>query len=214
MATTVYERIRETILEGGLEPGEVLSENHLATMFGASRTPIREALHRLEVEMLVERSGRSLRVRTTSPEEILDIYDVRITLEGAAAKAAAKRASELDRARLVVAADAMRATGPDPRARAETNRDFHEALWAASHSPTLIDLLHRLNVHLIRYPTTTLEDDERWQSVLVEHDEMLDAIERRDGDRAQRLAEVHMTAAREVRLRMMAGAPFGGESGR
>lgn len=203
MATTVYERIRDAILEGELEPGRVLSENQLAGEYGASRTPVREALHRLEVEMLVERAGRSLRVRETSPEEILDIYDVRITLEGSAARGSATRATELDRARLAAAAEAMRTTGGDPKRRAAVNRDFHEALWAASHSPTLIDLLHRLHVHLVRYPTTTLEGDDRWQAVLDEHDALLAAIERRDADEAQRIAESHMAAAREVRLRMM-----------
>lgn len=204
MAGSVYERIRDAILTGELEPGRVLSENQLAQTYGASRTPVREALHRLEVELLVERAGRSLRVRETSPEEILDIYDVRITLEGAAARGAALRATELDRARLAVTAEAMHTTGHDPKKRAAANRDFHEALWAASHSPTLIDLLHRLSVHLVRYPTTTLESEERWRAALAEHAEMLEAIERHDADRAQRLAEVHMTGAREVRLRMMA----------
>ena len=91
--------------------------------------------------------------------------------------------------------------------RAAKNRVFHEAVWAASHSPTLIDLLNRLNVHLIRYPTTTLERQERWAAVLVEHDEMLEAIGQRDAVRAQHLAEEHMAAAREVRLQMMVQSP-------
>ncbi|GGK91628.1 GntR family transcriptional regulator [Nocardia jinanensis] len=203
MSTTVYERLRGAILDGTLPPGQMVSENQLANEFGASRTPVREALHRLEVEMLVERIGRTVRVRTTSPEEILDIYEVRITLEGAAARGAALRATEFDRARLRAANASMRAAGNDPGERAATNREFHETLWHASHSPTLVDLLKRLNVHLIRYPTTTLEDDERWRTVLVEHDAMIEAIEKRDVARAQSLAESHMTGAREVRLEMM-----------
>ncbi len=107
MATSLYEEIREAILTGRFAPGQVLSENALATEFGKSRTPVREALHRLEIEALVERVPRGVRVRTSSPEEILDIYDVRITLEGAAAKAAAERATELDRTRLRSAQQAM-----------------------------------------------------------------------------------------------------------
>ncbi|WP_327151972.1 GntR family transcriptional regulator [Nocardia sp. NBC_01329] len=203
MSTPVYERLRGAILDGTLAPGQTVSENQLASEYGASRTPVREALHRLEAEMLVERIGRTVRVRTTSPEEILDIYEVRITLEGAAARGAARRATELDRARLRAASAAMRAAGDDPGERAATNRVFHETLWHASHSPTLVDLLGRLNVHLIRYPNTTLEDDERWRTVLVEHDAMIEAIESRDAARAQSLAESHMTGAREVRLEMM-----------
>lgn len=204
MATSVYDRIRDAIVNGTIVPGEVLSENQLATDFGTSRTPVREALHRLEIETLVERLPRGVRVRETSPEEIIDIYDVRITLEGAAARGAAERATELDRRRMRAAQDEMARAGSDPKERAATNRQFHEAIWAASHSATLIDLLHRLNVHLVRYPTTTLEGDDRWTAVLSEHEEMLAAIEARDALLACEIAETHMTAAREVRMQMYA----------
>lgn len=203
MKASIYERLREAIISGELSPGETLSENALAAAYGASRTPVREALHRLEIETLVERAGRSVRVRETSPEEILDIYYVRISLEGAASRGAAERATEFDIARLRAAAAAMRDAGDDPKERARRNRHFHEAMWAASHSPTLIDLLNRLNVHLVRYPSTTLEHEDRWREVLVEHEAILNAVVARDGELAKELAEEHMTAAREVRLLMV-----------
>lgn len=204
MAKSVYDEIRNAIISGQIVPGQMLSENSLATEYGTSRTPVREALHRLEIEELVERLPRGVRVRETSPEEIIDIYDVRITLEGAAARAAAERATELDRRRLRAAQDAMLVAGNRPSDRANANRLFHEAIWTASHSPTLVDLLHRLNVHLIRYPTTTLEGDDRWDAVLDEHEQLLTAIESRDPLLAHEIAESHMTAAREVRMQMYA----------
>lgn len=204
MATSVYEQIREAILSGHYPPGHMLGENAVAAEFGISRTPVREALHRLEIEQLVERVARGVRVRASSPEEILDIYEVRITLEASAAKLAALRSTELDRMRLRAAQDAMKRAGDDPVARAQSNRSFHEAIWQASHSPTLDDLLRRLNVHLIRYPSTTLTWGDRWVEVLAEHEELLDAIGARDADRAQQLAERHMAGAREVRLHMYA----------
>ncbi|WP_345214634.1 GntR family transcriptional regulator [Georgenia halophila] len=204
MATSVYERVREAIVRGEFAPGEALGEMALARKFGTSRTPVREALHRLEIEAIVERSARGVRVRVSSPEEILDIYEVRITLESAAARAAASRATELDRVRLRAAQDAMIATGDSPVERADANRVFHEAVWQASHSATLVDLLHRLNVHLIRYPSTTLAHGNRWKEVLREHEELLEAIEQRDPQRAHDIAEHHMAGAREVRLRMYA----------
>ena len=204
MATSVYEELREAILTGQFTPGQMLSENALAAEFGRSRTPVREALHRLEIEMLVERVPRGVRVRTSSPQEILDIYEVRITLEGAAAKAAAERATEFDRAQLRAAQRAMLELADEPAAKAAVNRRFHEAIWTASHNPTLVDLLHRLNVHLIRYPSTTLTYRDRWDAVLREHEELLRAIEARDGEAARRIAEHHMFGAREVRLQMYA----------
>lgn len=204
MATSAYDEIREAILSGQFPAGHLLGENALAVEFGISRTPVREALHRLEIEQLIERAARGMRVRASSPEEILDIYDVRITLEGAAAKQSALRATELDRMRLQSAQAAMRRTGEDPAARAAVNRTFHEAMWQASHSATLVDLLQRLNVHLVRYPTTTLSSDERWEQALDEHDAILEAIGSHDAETARRLAEEHMTAAREVRLQMYA----------
>ena len=204
VATSVYEEIREAILSGHFPPDHLLVESSLATEFGASRTPVREALHRLEIEQLVERASRGMRVRSSSPEEILDIYEVRITLEAAAAKQAALRATELDRMRLRSAQDAMVRAGSDLAERASANRMFHEALWQSSHSATLVDLLQRLNTHLIRYPTTTLTHGDRWQVVLREHEEILEALENRDAGRAHALAELHMAGAREVRLKMYA----------
>lgn len=204
MATSVYEHIREAILNGHFPPDYLLVETALAEEFGASRTPVREALHRLEIEQLVERASRGMRVRASSPEEILDIYEVRVTLEGSAAQHAALRATDLDRRRLRAAQDDMLRAGSDPAARAASNRAFHEAVWQASHSATLVDLLQRLNTHLIRYPTTTLTQGDRWDVVLLEHENILAAIEARDGDRAGQLAERHMAGAREVRLAMYA----------
>ncbi|MFC7404662.1 GntR family transcriptional regulator [Georgenia alba] len=209
MATGVYEHIREAIVRGELAPGEALGEVALARRFGTSRTPVREALHRLEIEAIVERTSRGVRVRVSSPEEILDIYEVRITLESSAAKLAATRATDLDRVRLRAAQESMAAVGDSPVERADTNRVFHEAIWQASHSPTLVDLLHRLNVHLIRYPSTTLAHGDRWAEVLREHEELLAAIDARDADLAHRIAEAHMTGARDVRLRMYAESDVG-----
>jgi len=205
VAQSAYELIRDAILSGAFESGRLLSENALAATFGTSRTPVREALHRLELERLVERGPRGALVRATSPEEILDIYDVRITLEGSAAHRAAQQASALDLARLRARQDEMRRL-TDPSLRASANHGFHEAVWAASHSPTLVDLLGRLGLHLRRYPTSTLDADDRWAEALDEHEGLIDAIERHDADAARALAERHMSAARDVRLHMYAGS--------
>jgi DNA-binding GntR family transcriptional regulator len=204
LVATVYDQIRSDIMSGHFEPGSALGEIALATRYGTSRTPVREALQRLEQEQLVERAARGMQVRVSSPEEILDIYEVRIVLEATTARAAALHRSGLDMMRIISAQEAMKhlAVEADGRARAEANRVFHEAIWSASHSPTLLDLLQRLNTHLIRYPSTTLTHGDRWETVLAEHDKLVGAIEAQDGDAAAQIAEHHMAGARDVRLRM------------
>ncbi len=205
MTTSVYERIRQDIIDREFGPGEALIESTLASQYGTSRTPIREALYRLHAEQLVERHGRGFVVRETSPEEILDIYEVRTTLEGTAAKAAATRRTDLDLSRLRAAHEAMvNLKTRDATARAHANHVFHEALWKASHNATVVDLLIQLNTHLIRYPTSTLAYDDRWEVVLDEHARLIELIENRDPEGARQLAEHHMEGARDVRLRMYA----------
>src|SRR5215813_8225652 len=125
--TDVYRRMHEDIVSGRLPSGTPLIETSLAAQYGTSRTPVREALRRLEQDGLAERADRSLRVRSASPEEILEIYDVRIALEGVAARSAAEHGTELDLLRLKTAQQAMREA--DPGALALANRHFHEVLW-------------------------------------------------------------------------------------
>jgi DNA-binding GntR family transcriptional regulator len=204
----VYRRMHEDIVSGELAPGTPLIETSLASHYGTSRTPIREALRRLEQDGLAERAARSMRVRSASPEQILEIYDVRIALEGIAARSAAEHATELDLLRLNTAQQAMReADNEDSRALAQANRHFHETLWQAAHNSTLLDLLSHLNAHLLRYPETTLSWPGRLETALEEHDVLLDAIGRRDGVRAQHIAEEHMRSARNIRLNMYAERP-------
>ncbi|MFI7616118.1 GntR family transcriptional regulator [Nonomuraea terrae] len=203
MRSDVYQRMRDDIVSGALAAETPLVEITLAAKYGTSRTPIREALRRLEQDGLVVRADRSMRVRARSPEEILEIYEVRISLEGMAARGAAERRTALDLAKLRRTAERMaEADTDDPRAMADANRRFHEAVWAASHNATLLDLLTRLNDHLIRYPSTTLSHPGRWEEALREHAELVAAIERHDAAAATEVAERHMTKARDVRLLM------------
>ncbi len=203
MSARVYEQLRGEIVSGRLESGAPLVEATVAARYGTSRTPVREALRRLEQDGLVERGDRGLRVRARGPEEILEIYEVRILLEGAAARGAAERGTTLDLMRIKNAADAMAATDPDdPDAMAAANQAFHEEIWAASHNGTLVDLLSRLNSHITRYPATTLTSPGRWAEALSEHTGLVRAIEARHRGEARVIAESHMAKARDIRLRM------------
>lgn len=208
MSSQVYERLRAGIVSGEYAPGEPLVELVLADRYGTSRTPIREALRRLEQDGLVERGDRGMRVRTRSPEEILEIYEARIPLEATAAGAAAERRTDLDLARIRRAAARMaEVTTDDAQAMAAANRMVHEAIWAAGHNGTIVDLLTRLNNHLTRYPSTTLSAPGRWGEALREHAEIIAAIERHDRAAAAELARDHMTRARDIRLTIYAEDP-------
>jgi DNA-binding GntR family transcriptional regulator len=205
MTVGVYEQLHQKIVNGDIPPGERLTEIALAERFGISRTPVREALRRLEQDGLVERTVRGMRVRERSPNEILEIYEVRILLEGAAARAAATRRTPLDVARLEQLHESMLQTpAGDAQTMEAINRRFHETIWATSHNATLIDLLTRLNSYLLHYRGTTLTHGDRWQKVLTDHEAMVKAIRDGDADSAGAIAEEHMTGARNVRLLMYA----------
>lgn len=204
----VYDELRGDIVAGTFETGAQLVELALAEKYGTSRTPVREALRRLEQDGLVERGDRGMRVRTRSPEEILEIYEVRISLEATAAAAAAQRHSDFDLIRIHRAQTAMDNTSTDdPPAMAAANRAVHEAIWVASHNGTIVDLLTRLNNHLTRYPATTLKTPGRWSEALAEHHALIDAIDQRDPARAQDIARNHMAKARDLRLQIYRDEP-------
>lgn len=211
MTVAVYSRIYDAIITGEYASGEQLVETTLAKKYGISRTPIREALRLLEQDGLVERGTRGMQVSRRSPEEILEIYEVRVVLETAAARAAAERHSVLDLMRLEQVHETMRAADEtDGETLAITNRRFHERVWSMSHNKTLVDLLTRLHAHLLRYSETTLTYPGRWQAVLDEHEALIGAIRDRDGERAAKIASDHMTEARNTRLRMFAESSTNG----
>jgi len=203
----LYERMKGAILAGDLAPGQQLVETTLATTYGVSRTPIRQALTRLEQDGLIERTHRGLVVRERSPDEILDIYEVRIGLEASAASTAALRRTTMDLIALRRLDEQLTSMdGSDAQAIAVANREFHQAIWAASHSEPLIDLLTRLNLHLSRFTATTLSEPGRWQQAGEEHHEILAAIEDRDPERAAEAATHHFETARNLRLAIWARA--------
>ncbi|WP_324643423.1 GntR family transcriptional regulator [Pseudarthrobacter sp. LT1] len=208
MASPIHQRLREDVLASVFAPDEPLTEAKLTERYGASRTPVREALQRLEQDGLVERRGKAVVVRTHSAEEIIDIYESRIILEQAAAAKAAVKATALDRQLLTGLLAQMQQLDPnDGRALAETNRAFHAQLWHATHSPSLIGLLERLDQQVRRYTLTTLTYPGRWPVVLADYAELLAAIGDGDSKRAGEIAARHMSDALDIRLKMYAEDP-------
>ena len=201
---SLYQQLLEAVLEGDLQPGEILVETTLGKRFGVSRTPIREALRMLEQDGVLERVNRGMRVRPTSSEEVLEIYEVRAILEATAAKDAATRRTDYDLATLDrIFGTMVAAQDATPQQMAAINRSFHQAIWHAARNRTLLDLLGRLSVHLRRYPATTYQRAGRWEAALEEHRQLLEAIREKNPEAAAQVAERHMQAARDVRIDMI-----------
>lgn len=201
---TIHAKLREEIFAGVYEPGTPFPELNLAERFGVSRTPVREALSRLQQEQLLVRVDRGLRIPQADPERVIQVYDLRIQLESTAAAEAARshRLSDLLKLQALIARD--RAWDkPSDKEKQTSNLEFHAALWTATHNPVLIDLLERLSTHLVHTPKPTLVVGNRWEESLDEHAAMTDAIEARDAAGASEVARKHMSRARDIRLDLL-----------
>ncbi len=196
-----YELILEAIDVGVYRPGDRLVESELAERFGVSRTPIREALQRLETQSLLTRDGRSLIVASLDHSQLAELYVVRAELEGLAARLAARHAApeEVKVLQDMVAED--RALLNDPDALSRANRRFHKQIHLASHNRFLVQQLDLVHRSMALLATTTLAAEGRGEDALAEHGEIVDAIERHDGDAAYAALKRHISKAFETRLK-------------
>ncbi|MGE3268965.1 MAG: GntR family transcriptional regulator [Chloroflexota bacterium] len=204
----VYEALRAAIVSKRLMPGDRLAEEQLAKQFGVSRTPVREALLRLETEQFATRvARRGLVVRPIPEREVLEVYAVRSALDGLAASLAADQATPPDRARLRWLSQQIgdAASQSDFAKMAELNIEFHEAVCDAAHNGMLLLFMRQIHDWVRRFGSTdtTFAHPGRAEQAILEHERIVDAIEAGDGDLAGNLAREHMNRAREVRISML-----------
>ena len=201
-----YSLILNAIDTGRYRPGDRLVESELAERFGVSRTPVREALQRLETQAMLVRDGRSLIVATLDHNQLAELYTVRAELEALAARLAARHATpEEVRVLGQMVAEDRRALG-DPEALARANRRFHHQIHLASHNRYLVqqlDLVHRSMALMAR---TSLAAEGRGETALAEHQAIVDAVASGDGPAADAAIRAHISKAWETRLRLEAGA--------
>ena len=200
-----YQLILDAIDVGDYRPGDRLVESDLAERFGMSRTPIREALQRLETQSILRRDGRSLIVASLDHNQLAELYVIRAELEGLAAALAAKHATreEVRVLRDLVAEDQQRVD--DPSALARANRRFHKQIHLASHNRYLVqqlDLVHRTMALLA---TTSLAVEGRGQAAMAEHARIVAAIAAGDAGEAREALKDHISKAFETRLKVDAG---------
>lgn len=196
-----YDLILDAIDSGIYRPGSRLVESELADRFGVSRTPIREALQRLETQSLLTRDGRSLIVASLDHAQMAELYAVRQELEGLAAQLAAQHAAEEEIAVLHDMVVADRALLNDPEALARANRRFHHQIHLASHNRYLVQQLDLVYRSMALMARTSLAAVGRGERALAEHAEIVDAIAARDGARAAQALKQHLSTAFVVRLK-------------
>jgi DNA-binding GntR family transcriptional regulator len=203
---SAYDRLLEDIRLGALPPGARLREVELAERLGISRTPVREAIRRLEADGLVEhlpRQGASL--RRLGYAEVMELYEMRAVLEGTAARLAARAASDLELRELSEINAEMTASRL-PFETARLNRQFHAALINAAKNRYLQRAIGAMARTLLILGPSTLHDPARSQSAAQEHDALLQALHARDGAQAEALMRAHIEAAHRIRLRQLRDA--------
>ncbi len=196
-----YALILHAIDIGTYRPGDRLVESELAERFGVSRTPIREALQRLETQSLLARDGRSLIVASLDHNQMAELYVVRSELEGLAARLAARHATDEEIRVLKRMIDEDRALVGDPSALSRANRRFHKQVHLASHNRYLVQQLDLVYRSMALMATTSLAAEGRGEVALDEHQRIVDAIAAGDGDSAYDALKEHISVAVETRLR-------------
>jgi DNA-binding GntR family transcriptional regulator len=199
-----YELVLEAIDRGEFRPGDRLVESELAERFGVSRTPIREALQRLETQSVLERDGRSLVVSSLDHDQLGELYVVRAELEGLAGRLAAQHAAPEEIRVLwdMVRKDHELVDKPELLSRA--NKRFHRQIHLASHNRYLIQQLDMLHRSMALLATTSLAAEGRSSKSLEEHEQIVRAIEARDGEAAAQAIRQHISLALETRLKVEA----------
>jgi DNA-binding GntR family transcriptional regulator len=204
----VYRHIRSAIQSGELKPGERLREADLAEAVGLSRTPVREALARLQSEGLIMHDAtRGIVVSELDYSMVTELYFMREVLEGTAARLTAQHASEVEISILEDLCKQYEAAQGDPAQLAASNNRFHETLYRCSHNRYLVNMLTVLHNALSLLGGTTLTESERVNETLTEHKQVVDAIRNRDADGAEAALRGHIRAAQKTRMkRLFAGA--------
>lgn len=196
----VFESLREAIMSGILEPGERLMENQLAEELGVSRTPVREAIRKLELEnfvVMIPRKGAY--VAGVSLKDIAEVFEIRSALEGLAAGLAAERITDDELEQMERALFYRVDEGePDIEQLVKADTDFHALVYKASHNVRLIQILANLREQIQRFRTTSLAVPGRMKHAIDEHRWIVEALRNHDSEEAQSLAIAHIVNAENV----------------
>ena len=203
-AGRVQARIKQAIRGGRYRPGDRIRENEVAEWLKVSRTPVREALRRLEAEGLLSfESWRGVVVARLDRQQVGELYAMREVLEGAAARMAARHIDDAEVELLQLLLRDMEQAADDAATLAEMNRKLHQTIYAAAHNQYLMQTLGQLENSLTLLRGTTFAIEGRATSAAVEHRAIVEAIAARDPEAAENAARAHIVAAQRLRLRML-----------
>lgn len=201
-----FAALMSALRDGLYRPGDRLRELEIAERFDLSRTPVREALRRLEAENIVEHRPRvGAVIRTLGQTEVVELYEMRLVLERTAAEMAAKHAAEAEVDDMAALNDDIAALPEGGPRAAAINQTFHRAIYVAARNRFLLDAARAMNNALLLLGPTTLADAERIGTVVRQHGAILDAIGAGDVEAAGAAAEAHLQTSLRYRLKVMRG---------
>jgi len=191
----VFNTLREAILKGDFAPGERLMEKQLAEKMGVSRTPIREAIRKLELEglvIMIPRKGAE--VASITGKDISDVLEVRATLEALAVRLACKKMSEHDLNDLSAVNKEFKkaADEKDVKALIEKDVEFHDVIFHSSDNEKLIQIINNLREQIYRFRVEYIYKMNSYDSLVQEHDEIVKAIANRESKLAAKIALQHI----------------------
>jgi DNA-binding GntR family transcriptional regulator len=200
----VYRQIRDAIQAGELTPGTRVREVDLAQWLGTSRTPVREALGRLQNDGLVANDLQRGMIVTELDHQMVDeLYLMREVLEGTAAGLAAKYATDTEIALLRRLAERDRAHDGSPAEHSSNNKFFHDKLYLSAHNRYLLKTVSTLRESMALLGHTTLALPGRSSTAIDEHEAIIAAIERRDSAAAEAAARAHIRVAYRARMQVL-----------
>ena len=203
IADQIFEQLEKEILSGRYKRGDILSELKLSEELGVSRTPVREAIRRLEQEHILEDSGKGLMVVGISKEDMLDMYEIRISLEGNAGARAAKHITDEDLKKMGEILDLQKyyIEKGDPKDNADNIKDldsqFHKVLYNSCGSQSYRDVLLQIHRKMTKFRKASISQRSRAEESLHEHFAIYEALRLRDPDLVRERVTQHTVSARD-----------------
>lgn len=208
-ALSCYRELIKRLQSGAVAPGDYLREQQLAEELGMSRTPVREAMRKLETEGLLDSEPRlGMRVRSLDYNEVIELYEVREIHERAVARIASQKATDIELSELKEIQGAFEKVKHIPAEMAGLNQQFHFALLQMAKNRFLLRAVQSMQRSLLVLGPSTLNDSKRADAAIREHRELIKAIEKRDADKAEEIMSSHLQNAQRTRIRQYQKNPW------